>query len=186
MLIGTLAGIDRRPVTIDGVALATLRHLATAIVRVEQSTHRADASTPAIPVSDSPVGAPPAIVRTPNGWRVGDQDSEDLTTAMVLADLLTEDLTGGSRPVKCADDADELARLRIAVAQLEHALAARIVIEQAIGVIAERFGARPRDAFEDLRRWSRASGRRVYDVAREVTLSASQDVPTLPSKLRRS
>jgi outer membrane murein-binding lipoprotein Lpp len=207
-LLGTLAGIDRRSVPIDGVALATLRHLATTIVRVEQAARgeassvsatptpatrptdmsgRAASTTAAVAPSTGTHGdAPLAIVRTANGWRVGDDDSEDLTMAMVLADLLADDLSGGNRPEKCDEDADEVQRLRVAVAQLEHALAARIVIEQAIGVIAERFGAKPRDAFEDLRRSSRASGRRVYDVAREVTLSASQDVPTLPGKLRRS
>ena len=202
-LLGTLGGIDRRSVPIDGVALATLRHLATTVVRVEQSGlgngSSAHATSPSAlsrvpsprpntvaPGPGARLDSPVSITRTAGGWRVGDDDAEDLTTAMVLADLLADDLSGGARPEKCDDRADEVQRLRVAVAQLEHALAARIVIEQAIGVLAERFGAKPRDAFEDLRRSSRASGRRVYEVAREVTMSTSQDVPTLPGKLRRS
>ncbi|MCU1675538.1 MAG: hypothetical protein JWM93_296 [Frankiales bacterium] len=194
-LLGTLCGVDRRPVPVDGVALATLRHLATTVARVEEAARPAARVAPkpappsvAAPVNGSsaaPAGSPVTIVRTPRGWRVGDSDADDLTTAMVLADLLSDDLGAGPRPDKTPDGADETQRLRLAVAQLEHALAARIVIEQAIGVVAERFSLRPRDAFESLRGASRASGRRVYDVAREIAASTGQEVPTLPPKLRR-
>ena len=209
LLLGTLGGLDRSAVTIDGVGLATLRHLATTVARVEHvalplttaatsvlPTQAAGSPTPWSPMAGPgapqhaahaavrPV-APLSITRTANGWRVGNEETADLTTAMVLADLLADDLSGGTRPDKAPDGADELQRLRVAVAQLEHALAARVAIEQAIGVLAERLSVAPRDAFEDLRRASRTSGRRVYDVAREIILSTGQLVPTLPDKLRR-
>src|SRR5918994_135957 len=70
------------------------------------------------------------------------------------------------------DDADpvdaRIAALERTVAQLEHALAARVATERAIGVLAERFGTHPRAAFETLRRDARSSGRPVADIAREV------------------
>ena len=203
LLLGTLGGLDRSAVTIDGVGLATLRHLATTVARVEQVAGPPipKAATSVLPtqavispiagpgmshaVADGRPQSPLSITRTTNGWRVGDDETADLTIAMVLADLLADDLSGGTRPDKAPDGADEVQRLRVAVAQLEHALAARVAIEQAIGVLAERLGVTPRDAFEDLRRASRTSGRRVYDVAREIIVSTGQLVPTLPEKLRR-
>ena len=70
--------------------------------------------------------------------------------AMVLADLLTGDMTPVGRPQRPHQTEDEVDRLRVAVSQLEHALAARVTIEQAIGVIAERQHLAPRAAFERL------------------------------------
>jgi hypothetical protein len=61
-----------------------------------------------------------------------------------------------------------VAALERTVAQLEHALAARVSTERAIGVLAERHGVSPRAAFESLRRDARSSGRPVVDLAREV------------------
>jgi hypothetical protein len=67
------------------------------------------------------------------------------------------------------DPADaRVAALERTVAQLEHALAARVSTERAIGVLAERHGTSPRSAFETLRREARAQGRPVADLAREV------------------
>src|SRR5579872_3972252 len=48
-------------------------------------------------------------------------------------------------------EADEASRLAVTVAQLEHALASRVRVEQAIGVLAERHKLRPRQAFDLLR-----------------------------------
>lgn len=52
--------------------------------------------------------------------------------------------------------------------QLTHALGARVVIEQAKGVLVARDGVGPRQAFEDLRRQARRSRRKLADVAAEV------------------
>jgi hypothetical protein len=172
-LLGTLGAIDRGSVPVDDVAVRTLQHLASTVALVAAPPRSAGSSAAA------------TIVRTPTGWRVGSEEAGDLTTAMVLADLLAGDLPPGARPDKDAAAGDEVAALRLAVAQLQHALTARIVIEQAIGVVAERFHTPPRDAFESLRRASRATGRRVYDVARELTSSTTAEVATLPQPLRR-
>jgi hypothetical protein len=102
---------------------------------------------------------------------------------MVLADLLAEDLGRPSRPARHADELDEVDRLQIAVAQLEHALAARVVVEQAIGVLAERQHLPPRAAFERLRRAARSRGRKVHDLARMVIASTSDPAVPLPPEL---
>src|SRR3712207_4015425 len=68
-----------------------------------------------------------------------------------------------------ADPRDtRLGALERTVAQLEHALAARVSTERAIGVLAERQGTTPQAAFEQLRRNSRSQGRPVPELAREV------------------
>lgn len=45
------------------------------------------------PASDADATLPQAVERTPTGWRVGDEDLPDLTSAMVLADILNAELT---------------------------------------------------------------------------------------------
>jgi hypothetical protein len=74
--------------------------------------------------------------------------------------------------VEDADPADpvdaRVAALERTVAQLEHALAARVTTERAIGVLAERHGTTPRAAFESLRREARSQGRPVHELAHEV------------------
>jgi AmiR/NasT family two-component response regulator len=56
--------------------------------------------------------------------------------------------------------------------QLRAALASRIVIEQAKGVLAERHLLVPDQAFEALRRAARSHGRRIHELAREVVFSS--------------
>jgi len=56
--------------------------------------------------------------------------------------------------------------------QLQVALSSRIVIEQAKGVVAERYACDVDDAFELLRRSARDSRRPLHDVAAEVVASA--------------
>jgi AmiR/NasT family two-component response regulator len=55
--------------------------------------------------------------------------------------------------------------------QLEHALRSRIVIEQAKGVLSERYGIGVSDAFELLRRASRAHRLRIHLLAARVVES---------------
>ncbi|MFC4909569.1 ANTAR domain-containing protein [Actinomadura gamaensis] len=57
---------------------------------------------------------------------------------------------------------------RMTVAQLQHALDSRIVIEQAKGVVAAREGIGIDAAFDRLRRYSRNHCRRLHEVARAV------------------
>ncbi len=80
---------------------------------------------------------------------------------------------------------EEARRLRITVSQLERALAVRIRVEQAIGVLAERHRVRPRQAFEQLRSVARARGQRVIDIAGDVIASATNPLLPLPEELSR-
>ena len=142
------------------------------------------------------------VRRSGRGWIVGDEQAPDLTSAMVLADLLAADLagkTGGAgestaarkpsprhaRPLGEAAEQSEAARLAVTVQQLEHALTARVRVEQAIGVLAERHRLRTRDAFDLLRNAARTRGRRVIDVAEDVVASASNSLLRLPEELER-
>jgi hypothetical protein len=83
-------------------------------------------------------------------------------------------------------EADEAARLAVTVAQLEHALAARVRVEQAIGVLAERHRVRPRAAFDLLRKASRARGARVTELAHDVVASTANPLLQLPDELSRT
>ena len=56
-------------------------------------------------------------------------------------------------------------------AQLQHALNSRIVIEQAKGVMSERFALAPEDAFEVLRRAARSHRMRIHDLAAMIVRS---------------
>jgi hypothetical protein len=85
-----------------------------------------------------------------------------------------------------AGEADEAARLAVTVAQLEHALASRVRVEQAIGVLAERHRLRPREAFDLLRRASRARGTRVAELAKDVVESTANPLLQLPDELSRA
>jgi len=134
------------------------------------------------------------VRRVEHGWQVGDEETADLTSAMVLADLLAADLgtpapPPAGPPRHGAPDhgaLSEAARLAVTVAQLEHALAARVRVEQAIGVLAERHRLRPRQAFDLLRSAARAGGRRVIEVAEDVVASASNPLLPLPPELART
>ena len=126
------------------------------------------------------------VRRSGQGWRVGGEEADDLTSAMVLADLLAGDLgVAGEAPPAEPASQDEAARLAVTVAQLEHALTARVRVEQAIGVLAERHRLRPRQAFDLLRRVARSAGRRVNEVAESVVDSASNPLLPLPEDLAR-
>jgi hypothetical protein len=128
------------------------------------------------------------VRRTKDGWRVGSDTLPDLTCAMVLADLLAaENGAPEAAPAKpsAESSANETGKLRATVGQLEHALATRIRVEQAIGVLAERHRIKPRQAFEQLRDAARSRGRRVIDIAGDVVASASNPLLQLPDELSR-
>jgi hypothetical protein len=171
-----------------------------------------------------PPGAEPVARRTANGWKVGDEEVSDLTSAMVLADLLVADLPTQTMPIVGSpapgpaagqnaaaqgrtqaqggtqaqsgtqaqgagpgpgDEQHDPKRLRETVAQLEHALTARVRVEQAIGVLAERHRLRPRQAFELLRSVARARGKRVLEIATEVVESATNPLLRIPEELAK-
>jgi hypothetical protein len=142
---------------------------------------------------------PVALTRTPRGWAVssptGVETAGDLVEGLSLADLVAEEFGALTEPDRtarrsargpgAADGALDPARARIAelertVAQLEHALAARVSTERAIGVLAERHSTSARAAFESLRRDARSQGRPVAELAREVLNSLTVDSATTP------
>src|SRR4051812_24233466 len=138
-------------------------------------------------------------MRTPRGWTVsspaGTETAGDLVEGLSLADLVAEELGVLTEPDRTArrsargsrggvDEPLDPAAARIAelertVAQLEHALAARVSTERAIGILAERRTISARTAFEALRRDARSQGRPVAALAREVlgTLAGDADAP---------
>ena len=109
--------------------------------------------------------------------------ADDLLEALVLADLVAGHVPPAGRPAPAPGAAREVERLRAAVAQLEHALASRVTVERAIGVLAVRTGTSPRLAFEQLRREARSSGRRVHDLAAAVVATLPAD-PSAPARTR--
>jgi hypothetical protein len=149
----------------------------------------------------TPVGPETTVVRrSGQGWRVGGDELPDLTSAMVLADLLAAEHPGslpppaspslfiagaGTEAAGPADAASEAARLRVTVAQLEAALVRRVRVEQAIGIISERRRVPPRKAFELLRAEARAAGGRVAKLAGQVVESATNPLVLLPGELAR-
>jgi hypothetical protein len=142
-----------------------------------------------------------ALTRTPAGWVVcsatGTQAVGDVVEGMSLADLIAEEsgrlpepdrsarrsARGPAAPLAAAPPVVDETALRIAalertVAQLEHALAARVATERAIGVLAERHTLSARAAFEALRRDARSQGRPVAELAREVLDGLPADAGT--------
>jgi hypothetical protein len=86
---------------------------------------------------------------------------------------------------KADAEADEAARLAVTVTQLEHALASRVRVEQAIGVLAERHRLRPREAFDLLRGAARSRGQRITEMAQDVVASTANPLLRLPEELAR-
>ncbi len=129
--------------------------------------------------------------RTSTGWEVEDGQgatsvAEDLTVAMSIADLIAAESGDPAplpRPARPTDEPSETERLRVQISQLEHALSARVVIEQAIGVLSQRFSVAPREAFDRLRRAARSRGQRVHDLALNIVRSARDETVALPADL---
>jgi hypothetical protein len=93
--------------------------------------------------------------------------------------------TGPLPAVDVTNEPQEAERLAVTVAQLEHALASRVRVEQAIGVLAERHRLRPREAFDLLRGAARSRGTRVTEMAQDVVESAANPLLRLPEELSR-
>ena len=167
-IVATLCGIDRDAVEVTDETVAVLQQLAEVI-----AAHLGPLLAEGVVIRRAPEG----------GWAVDEHDTSDLTSAMVLADLLADDLTPRARPAKSDVPLDEVGQLRVSVRQLEHALAARVVVEQAIGVLTERQHSSPRQAFERLRKVARSRGRKVHELSREIVMSATDPAVPLPPEL---
>lgn len=171
---GTLCGIDTASVSL---AAPELRVMA-ALGRVLSAESARDPEV--------------RLHRTATGWEVEEADgsltaAESLAVAMSLADLIaaeTGEIVPTQRPQRPRESVSEVEQLRLQVSQLEHALNARVVIEQAIGVVAQRFGLSPREAFDRLRKSARSRGQRVHDLAVTLVKSARDTTVVVPRELR--
>ena len=187
----TLDGTATRPLPAGPVAAVPARAEVTGGTAKTSSMHAAmaDVTLPDIGSVAAFVQDETVVRRTKYGWRVGSEDLPDLTCAMILADLLAAEngtaQTPPPKPSTQAAVASEAGRLRTTVSQLEHALATRIRVEQAIGVLAERHRIKPRQAFEQLREAARSRGRKVIDIAGDVVASATNPLLQLPDELSR-
>jgi GAF domain-containing protein len=112
-----------------------------------------------VEVSGEVVGVLAAYGAAPREW-----NGDNLHALAVLAAA-----TGGA--LQAVADLDDR---EVKVRQLQHALASRIVIEQAKGVLMGRTGMKPQDAFEGMRARARSSGRRLADIAGEVVDAATR------------
>jgi AmiR/NasT family two-component response regulator len=79
----------------------------------------------------------------------------------------------------------EIAELRTEVAQLRVALESRVVIEQAKGVLAERFFLVPDQAFEAMRRAARSESRDLHELAQEIVASTRTPPGVVRQEQRR-
>ena len=75
-------------------------------------------------------------------------------------------------------------RQRTAISQLQNALTSRVLIEQAKGILAERWQVAPDEAFGELRRQARAGHRPLSEYARAIidgTLDLARPEPANPA-----
>jgi signal transduction protein with GAF and PtsI domain len=108
---------------------------------------------------DQPVGTLDVYAIQPRAWTPAEVEALG-ELAVVTAELVS---TGVELAVRDAE-----------VAQLRRALASRVWIEQAKGVLATR-GVGPDQAFQQLRQQARSSSRKLADLAQEVVQAAQRE-----------
>ena len=105
-----------------------------------------------------------------------------------MASQLTDNRNGAVRP-GASEREERLAELVVALADenanLQRALDTRVVIEQAKGVLAERFGLDVHDAFHVLRTSARSNRIRLRDLATQI-VESRQTPPEIAQTLARS
>jgi ANTAR domain/GAF domain len=111
-------------------------------------------------LADQPVGTLDVYATQPRAWSSGEVEALG-ALAVVTAELVST--------------AVELANREVEVAQLRQALASRVWIEQAKGVLAATRGVSPDDAFQQLRKRARSSSRKLADLAQEVVQEAQRE-----------
>ncbi|HEY2575826.1 MAG TPA: ANTAR domain-containing protein [Streptosporangiaceae bacterium] len=153
---------------------------------MEEENRRTAGASPPGETTGPAAGPEIAVVRrSGQGWRVGDEELTELTSAMVLADLLAAEQPAAALPAPPSAEPTEAERLRVTVAQLESALVRRVKVEQAIGIVCERRHMPPVKAFELIRSVARANGTRVAELAARIVDSAANPLLTLPEELAR-
>ena len=128
-------------------------------VVVRQLQVRGVLSVP-VRLADQPVGTLNVYATQPRAWSPGEVQALG-ELAVVTAELVS---TGVELAVRDAE-----------VTQLRQALASRVWIEQAKGVLAATRGVGPDAAFQQLRRQARASSRKLADLAQEVVQEAQRE-----------
>jgi GAF domain-containing protein len=111
-------------------------------------------------LADQPVGTLDVYVTQPRAWTAAEVQALG-ALAVVAAELVS---TGVELAVRDAE-----------VAQLRQALASRVWIEQAKGVLAATRGVGPDQAFQQLRSQARSSSRKLADLAQEVVQEAQRE-----------
>jgi len=111
-------------------------------------------------LADQPVGTLDVYVTQPRAWSTGEVEALG-ALAVVTAELVST--------------AVELANREVEVAQLRQALANRVWIEQAKGVLVVTRGVDPDQAFQQLRKRARSSSRKLADLAQEVVQAAQRE-----------
>jgi ANTAR domain len=111
-------------------------------------------------LASQPVGTLDVYASQPRAWTPGEVEALG-GLAVVTAELVSTGV--------------ELANRELEVAQLRQALANRVWIEQAKGVLAATRGVSPDAAFQQLREQARSSSRRLADLAREVVQAAQRE-----------
>jgi chromosome segregation ATPase len=111
-------------------------------------------------LADQPVGTLDVYATQPRAWSTGEVEALG-ALAVVAAELVSTGV--------------ELANREVEVAQLRQALASRVWIEQAKGVLAATRGVGPDQAFQQLREQARSSRRKLADLAQEVVQAAQRE-----------
>jgi signal transduction protein with GAF and PtsI domain len=111
-------------------------------------------------LADQPVGTLDVYATQPRAWSPTEVEALG-ALAVVTAELVS---TGVELAVRDAE-----------VAQLRRALASRVWIEQAKGVLAATRGVSPDAAFQQLRKQARSSSRKLADLAQEVVQAAQRE-----------
>jgi signal transduction protein with GAF and PtsI domain len=111
-------------------------------------------------LADQPVGTLDVYASQPRAWTSGEVEALG-ALAVVTAELVST--------------AVELANREVEVAQLRQALASRVWIEQAKGVLVTTRGVSPDAAFQQLRKRARSSSRKLADLAQEVVQEAQRE-----------
>jgi hypothetical protein len=111
-------------------------------------------------LADQPVGTLDVYASQPRVWSTGEVEALG-ALAVVTAELVSTGV--------------ELANREVEVAQLRRALASRVWIEQAKGVLAVTRGISPDAAFQRLRARARSSSRKLADLAQEVVQEAQRE-----------
>ena len=101
----------------------------------------------------SHIGAINLYMRTPRDW-----SDQDVKIGQTLANMAA----GYLKNIELRNAAEDMN------GRLQHALDSRIIIEQAKGILAERTGLSPVEAYEQIRRHARNSNQKIHAVADQI------------------